>query len=377
MAGVYIHIPFCKSFCSYCDFYSTTDNKMAEALVQSLITEASLRTPYLEGEKVDTVYFGGGTPSLLGPAAAGRIIAALRESLEFNADPEITLEVNPDDVYEGFFTGLIKDAGINRISLGVQSWNDRRLRYLGRRHGAAQSAVALDLAFSEGIENVSVDLIYGVPGMTLADLETDLEKTFSFPVTHLSAYHLTVEEGTRLGKMKKEGKLKEIDEETSASMFSLLRNMCGDHGFIQYEISNFARKGYISRHNSSYWKQIPYLGLGPSAHSFDRRSRQWNVSDVRKYIRAISSGEIPCEREELDRLTVFNEYIMTSLRTMWGIDLLHIEEFYDKELHDYIVNMSGKYIRYGLMKREKNTLILTDQGKMISDNIIAELLADL
>ena len=376
MAGIYIHIPFCKSFCSYCDFYSITDNSLKDALVQAVIRESSIRPSYLEGETVETVYFGGGTPSLLEPATAAALISDLKKKFPFSDDPEITFEVNPDDVYEGLFIDL-KKAGINRISLGVQSWDDKRLRYLGRRHDAAQSARALDMVFREGIKNVSVDIIYGVPGMTTADLKADLEKTFAFPVTHLSAYHLTVEEGTRFGRMKKEGKLKETDEETSASMFSLLGKVCREHGFIHYEISNFAKEGYISRHNSSYWKQVPYLGLGPSAHSFDGRSRQWNVADVRKYVKAISSGEIPCEREELDRITVFNEYVMTSLRTMWGIDLTHVEEFYDKELHDYLVNLSGKYITYGLMKREKNTLVLTDQGRMMSDNIIAELLADL
>ena len=376
MAGIYIHIPFCKSFCGYCDFYSITDNSLMDDLVQSVIREASLRSSYLEGETVETLYFGGGTPSLLGPAATARLISELKRNFPISDDPEITFEVNPDDVYEGMF-GELKKAGINRISLGVQSWDDKRLRYLGRRHDSAQSARALEMVFREGIKNVSVDLIYGVPGMTTADLKADLEKTFTFPVTHLSAYHLTVEEGTRFGRMKKAGKLKETDEEISASMFSLLGRICGEHGFMHYEISNFAREGYISRHNSSYWKQVAYLGFGPSAHSFDGRSRQWNVSDVRKYIKAISNGEIPCEREDLDRITVFNEYVMTSLRTMWGIDLTHVEEFYDKELHDYLVNLSGKYIRYGLMKREKNTLVLTDQGRMISDNIIAELLAEL
>jgi len=376
MAGVYIHIPFCRSFCSYCDFYSITDNSQKEALVQALIREASLRASYLEGEIVDTVYFGGGTPSLLEPGAVAGILGVLRETFMLASDPEITLEVNPDDVYEGFFSAM-KQAGINRISLGVQSWDNKRLRYLGRRHNEVQSADALEMVFREGIENVSADLIYGIPGMTTSDLKSDLAKTFSFPVKHLSAYHLTIEEGTKFGQLKKEGRLKEADEETSASMFTLLGNICRDNGLIHYEISNFAKEGYISRHNSSYWKQVPYLGLGPSAHSFDRRSRQWNVSDVRKYIKAITSGEIPFEREELDRMTVFNEYIMTSLRTMWGIDLLHVEEFYNKELHDYLVNMSGKYISYGLMKREKNTLVLTDQGSMISDNIISELLADL
>ena len=376
MAGVYIHIPFCKSYCSYCDFYSTTDNSLMDDLVQALVREAGLRSSYLEGEPVQTIYLGGGTPSLLEPQVTERLLAAVRENFRVDNDPEITVEINPDDVSEGWFRSL-RQTGVNRISLGVQSWNDKRLKYLGRRHDAAQSALALEAAFREGFENVSADLIYGVPGMTTADLKYDLERTLEYPVTHLSAYHLTVEEGTKLGRLRKEGRLKETDEEISGSMFTLLGKICNDHGFIHYEISNFAREGFISRHNSSYWKQVPYIGLGPSAHSFDRRSRQWNVSDVKKYIRAVSSGKIPCEREELSRVTVFNEYVMTSLRTMWGIDLQYVEEYFDKEMHDYLVNLSGRYIRYGLMKREKNTLILTDQGKMISDNIIAELLTEL
>ena len=375
MAGVYIHIPFCKSYCSYCDFYSTTDNSLMDDLVQALVREAGLRSSYLEGEPVQTIYLGGGTPSLLEPQVTERLLAAVRENFRVDNDPEITVEINPDDVSEGWFRSL-RQTGVNRISLGVQSWNDKRLKYLGRRHDAAQSALALEAAFREGFENVSADLIYGVPGMTTADLKYDLERTLEYPVTHLSAYHLTVEEGTKLGRLRKEGRLKETDEEISGSMFTLLGKICNDHGFIHYEISNFAREGFISRHNSSYWKQVPYIGLGPSAHSFDRRSRQWNVSDVKKYIRAVSSGKIPCEREELSRVTVFNEYVMTSLRTMWGIDLQYVEEYFDKEMHDYLVNLSGRYIRYGLMKREKNTLILTDQGKMISDNIIAELLTE-
>lgn len=375
MAGVYIHIPFCKSYCSYCDFYSTTDNSLMDDLVQALVREAGLRSSYLEGEPVQTIYLGGGTPSLLEPSVTERLLAAVRENFRVDNDPEITVEINPDDVSEGWF-GSLRQTGVNRISMGVQSWNDKRLKYLGRRHDAAQSALALEAAFREGFENVSADLIYGVPGMTTADLKYDLERTLAYPVTHLSAYHLTVEEGTKLGRLRKEGRLKETDEEISGSMFTLLGKICHDHGFIHYEISNFARKGFISRHNSSYWKQVPYIGLGPSAHSFDRRSRQWNVSDVKKYIRAVNSGKIPCEREELSRVTVFNEYVMTSLRTMWGIDLQYVEEYFDKEMHDYLVNLSGRYIRYGLMKREKNTLILTDQGKMISDNIIAELLTE-
>lgn len=376
MAGVYIHIPFCKSFCSYCDFYSITDNSEREEFVQAVIRESSLRKDYLEGENVETIYLGGGTPSLLAPLQTEKIIDSIRSDFNVISDPEITVEVNPDDVYDCYFSDLAR-AGVNRISLGIQSWNERRLRYLGRRHTTGQSAGALEQVFREGISNVSVDLIYGVPGMTTGDLKNDIEKTFAFPVTHLSAYHLTIEENTRFGKMKKNGRLTEIDEESSNAMFLLLGSMCRERGFIHYEISNFALDGYMSRHNSAYWKQVPYIGLGPSAHSFDRTSRQWNVSDVRKYIKSINSGKVPFEREELDRLTIFNEYVMTSLRTMWGIDLEYVENFYDKELHDYLVNLSGKYIRYGLMRREKNTLVLTDQGKMISDNIIAELLMEL
>jgi oxygen-independent coproporphyrinogen-3 oxidase len=376
MAGIYIHIPFCKGFCNYCDFYSITDNSESESFVQAVMLETAMQARYLDGETVETVYLGGGTPSLLTAGQTGQIISAVRKNFAFSDDPEITIEVNPDDVYEGYFRELA-GTGVNRVSLGVQSWNDKRLKYLGRRHTAGQSANALQLASKEGIVNVSVDLIYGLPGMTTGDLKHDLEETFAYRVTHLSAYHLTIEEGTRFGKMKKEKKLVEPDEDTSNAMFSLLGNMCREKGFVHYEISNFALPGYISRHNSAYWKQIPYLGLGPSAHSFNRTSRQWNISDVKKYIRSISSGKVPFEKEDLDKLTIFNEYVMTSLRTMWGIDLEHVEAYYDKELHDYLVNLSGKYIRYGLMHREKNTLVLTDQGRMISDNIIAELLMEL
>ena len=376
MAGIYLHIPFCKSFCSYCDFYSVTDTDKNARFVDAIIAESAMRSVYLDGETVDTVYFGGGTPSLLDAEDIRRILAALASDYTLSGDAEITLEANPDDINAGYLEQLAA-TGVNRLSLGIQSWNDARLKYLGRRHTAAQSAQALEEAFSAGFKNISVDLIYGIPGMTVSDLKADLDKTFSYPVTHLSAYHLTIEDGTRFGKMKKEGRLSETDEETSAGMFSLLGSECRSRGFIHYEISNFAREGYISKHNSSYWKQIPYLGLGPSAHSFDTVSRQWNDSNLKRYLQSVESGVIPFEREELDKITMFNEYLMTSLRTMWGIDLEHVERVYDKELHDYLVNLSEKYIRYGLMHRNKNTLVLTDQGKMISDNIIGELLMEL
>jgi len=376
MAGIYIHIPFCKSFCGYCDFYSVTGSDDQEAFIDSIIAEAALQSDYLEGEKVETIYLGGGTPSLLSPRETERILSAIYKCFSVSNSPEITIEANPDDISAGYFKDIIS-AGVNRLSLGVQSWNNNRLKYLGRRHNAEQSGAALNMAFNEGFVNVSADIIYGIPGTGADDLRNDLEETFKYPVTHLSAYHLTIEENTRFGKMKKGGRLTEVDEELSTTMFSLLGSACAEKGFIQYEISNFAREGYISKHNSSYWKQIPYLGLGPSAHSFNGRSRQWNISNLKKYIQSISKGLVPFEKEELNKVTMFNEYVMTSLRTMWGIDLEHVEKLYDKELHDYLVNLSEKYIRYGLMRYNKNTLILTDQGKMISDNIIGELLMEL
>jgi oxygen-independent coproporphyrinogen III oxidase len=375
MAGIYLHIPFCRTFCGYCDFYSITEQELKEEFVEALMKEAVLQSEYLGDEEISTIYFGGGTPSLLHPEEFNRILKCLRETFKVSLSPEITVEVNPDDVVPGYFAALAK-SGVNRLSIGVQSWNDKRLRYLGRRHNSLQSAQVLKLAVEEGITNISIDLIYGVPGMTTEDLKTDLDQTFSHPIKHLSAYHLTIEEGSRFGRMKAQGKLTEIEEETSIAMFTLLTAECAKRGFIHYEISNFAAEGFISAHNSSYWRQTPYLGLGPAAHSFNSYSRQWNISSVRKYISSVMRGIVPYEREEIDKMTMFNEYVMTSLRTMWGIDLDYVERIFDKELADYLVNISDKYVKYGLLHCDKKTLVLTDQGKMISDNIIAGLLME-
>jgi putative oxygen-independent coproporphyrinogen III oxidase len=375
MAGIYIHIPFCKTFCNYCDFYSITTMDLREEFIGAVIKEAELQSEYPGDEEVKTIYFGGGTPSLLLPEEVGKILKTLNKIFRVSVNPEITIEVNPDDVYEGYFTAL-RRVGVNRISVGVQSWNDKTLKYLGRRHNSKQSKRTLDLAVSEGIINISADLIYGIPGMTSEEFHEDLETTFSFPVKHLSAYHLTIEKGTKFGRMKEQGKLTETEEETSIAMFSVLTAECAKRGFIHYEISNFALDGFFSAHNSAYWRQSLYLGLGPAAHSFNGRSRQWNVQNVRKYISSINKGKVPYEMEELDNLTIFNEYVMTSLRTMWGIDLDYVERRFDRELADYLVNISDRFVKYGLLVNDKKTLVLTDQGKMISDNIISELLME-
>jgi oxygen-independent coproporphyrinogen-3 oxidase len=279
--------------------------------------------------------------------------------------------MNPDDINPEYLSGL-KKININRVSLGIQSWKDAHLKLLNRRHDSAGAEYALRETFKAGFDNVTIDLIYGIPGMSIKDWSSNLDFSFSFDIKHLSAYHLTFERGTVFWKMLEKGAIKEIDEDESTSLFNLLIEKSEKAGFIHYEISNFGKPGFFSRHNTNYWKQINYLGVGPSAHSFNGYSRQWNISDVKGYIKAINAGKPFFEREELDSRTRFNEYIMTSLRTMWGIDLENVEKLFEKEGYDYVVNLSGKFKDYGLMTKEGQFLILTNQGKMISDNIIAE-----
>lgn len=373
MAGIYIHIPFCKKLCSYCDFYHIISQSDYKQYIDTLNREALLRRDYLGNQAVSTIYIGGGTPSVLEPPEIKSILDNITSNFRVDENPEVTIELNPDDVNDDFLDGLKKTI-VNRISIGIQSWKDQDLKFMNRRHTASAAAIALDKIFEAGYDNVTIDLIYGIPGMKASDWASNLDISFSYNIKHLSAYHLTIEPGTMLGKMKEKGVLSEIDEDESASQFQLLLEKAGAAGFIHYEISNFGLPGFLSVHNSNYWKQVSYLGLGPSAHSFNGYSRQWNIRDVKKYIKAVDSGCLDFDIEELDKKTRFNEYIMTSLRTMWGISLAYVEEVFEKEGYDYLKNLSGKFIDYGLMKQEKNTLVLTNQGKMISDNIISELM---
>ncbi|MDX9726700.1 MAG: radical SAM family heme chaperone HemW [Bacteroidales bacterium] len=373
MAGIYIHIPYCKSFCSYCDFYHVLLPEDTDPLIDSLIAEASLRSGYLAGETVATIYIGGGTPSVLPADRTAFLLNSISKLFTVESGSEITIEINPDDTDTDYMKALL-DNGFNRISIGVQSLRDQDLRLLNRRHTAKQASLAIESALAAGFGNVSVDLIYGIPGLDAEAWAENLDRTLSYGIKHLSAYHLTVEPGTLLSKMKEKGVFNETDEEDSNNQFSMLVEKTASAGFIQYEISNFALPGFFSVHNSNYWRQVKYLGLGPSAHSFNGYSRQWNERDVKKYIKSVKSGKLSFEREELDRRTRFNEYIMTSLRTVWGINLEYIEEVFEKEGYDYIVNLSGKLVDYGLMKQDQKTLVLTNQGKMISDNIISELM---
>ena len=371
MAGIYVHIPFCKKLCFYCDFYHVISVNDNSAFIDALLKEASLRKDYLESETVSTIYFGGGTPSVFSVKDLGTILNHINKLFSVEQNCEISIELNPDDVLPAYLEGL-KDLNINRISLGIQSWRDSDLKMLNRRHDSAQAIKALKDTLDAGFENVTIDLIYGIPGMSLQEWESNLDFSLSFDIKHLSAYHLTFEPGTVFGKMLEKGAISEIDENESVAQFNILIEKTESAGFIQYEISNFGKPGYFSIHNSNYWKQVSYLGLGPSAHSFNGYSRQWNIRDLKGYIKLINAGKSFYESEELNSKTRFNEYIMTSLRTMWGIDLEYVEEMFEKEGYDYIINLAGKFKNYGLMKQEKKSLILTNQGKLISDNIISE-----
>ncbi len=371
MAGIYIHIPFCKKLCFYCDFYHVISSDDNSSYISALLKETTLRKNYLENEIVSTIYVGGGTPSVFSIKDLGTILNHIHKLFSISSECEITVELNPDDVETEYLEGL-KDLGINRISMGIQSWRDTDLKMLNRRHDSAQAATALKRTLDAGFNNVTIDLIYGIPGMSQAEWAANLEYSFSFDIKHLSAYHLTIEPGTVFGKMLEKGMLSEIDENDSAAQFNILIERAESSGFIQYEISNFGKSGYFSIHNSNYWKQVNYLGLGPSAHSFNGYSRQWNLRDLRGYIKSVNAGRSFFESEELDTKKRFNEYIMTSLRTMWGIDLEYVEKMFEKEGYDYVLNLSGKFRNYGLMKLEKNSLVLTNQGKLISDNIITE-----
>jgi oxygen-independent coproporphyrinogen III oxidase len=371
MAGIYIHVPFCKKLCFYCDFYHIISQEDNSAFIDALIKEASMRKDYLGNETISTIYLGGGTPSVFSVKELGTILNHIYKLFKVSKDCEITIELNPDDIQPTYLSGL-KNHNINRISLGIQSWRDSDLKMLNRRHDSTQAVTALKETFNAGFENVTIDLIYGLPGMSLQDWASNLDFSFSFNIQHLSAYHLTFEPGTVFGKMLEKGMISEIDEDDSAAQFNILIEKAESAGFIHYEISNFGKPGFFSVHNSNYWKQISYLGLGPSAHSFNGYSRQWNICDLKGYIKSLDKGKSFFDREELDTKTRFNEYIMTSLRTMWGIDLEYVEKMFEKEGYDYVVNLAGKFKEYGMMKQDKKTLVLTNQGKMISDNIISE-----
>ncbi len=369
MAGIYFHIPFCKRKCSYCDFYSIKDSDGIEALIQTEIKELDLRKEYLNNEIIDTIYFGGGTPSLLSYCNVDSILKSIHKNFDVSADCEITFETNPDDLSEDYLHGLYS-LNINRLSVGIQSFNDNILNYLGRRHDSSKLSLNIETAKKVGFENISVDLIFGIPGMELSTYLDSLNKVVELNVQHVSAYSLTIAEGTLFFKLKKHNKLKEIDEEDLLDQFNSTIDILAMHGFNHYEISNYAKDGYKSRHNSSYWEDANYLGIGPSAHSYNGISRQWNISDTWKYCKLIDNGETFFEVEFLTRKDKYNEYIITGLRTSKGISRKFVRDNFDDRMNRFFSVEVIKLLRQELIHPNEDSVILTRRGILISDYIL-------
>ena len=370
MAGIYIHVPFCESRCAYCDFYSTTLLRHRGAYVDTVCRELQLRLPELQGAPIETIYLGGGTPSTLTIEELNSILTPLQDSQFIEA----TIEANPDDLTEEYVQGL-RTLPFNRVSIGIQSFHDRTLKLVGRRHTAQEAIEAVHRCQRMGLTNISIDLMYGLPGETLEDWTYSLEQAIALGVPHISAYHLTYEEGTRMWRMKEQGIVSPIDEEQSISAFELLREKLLAAGYEHYEISNFALPGYHSRHNSSYWKGIPYIGVGPGAHSYDGSNRRWNLSSLTDYIATPPGEDVPHEVEHLSTEERYDERIITELRTARGIDLTSLLADFGERYHAHCLRCATPYMNRGqLIRTADNHLRLTPESIFISDAVMRDLL---
>lgn len=373
MAGLYIHVPFCTKRCLYCDFFSNTEMKYKEPYVIALIREMELRKGYMGKATLDTIYFGGGTPSQLPARDFERIFDAITRLFDIGPSLEITLEANPDDM-TAEYVKQISTLPFNRISMGVQSFEEEDLRFLNRRHDRQQALRAVELCKENGLSNISIDLIYGLPGQTLQDWEANLDTAIRLDIPHISAYHLIYEEGTALYKLMKAGKISPVEEDISVALFSTLIDRLTANGYLHYEISNFARPGMSSRHNSSYWTGSSYLGIGPSAHSYNGETRQWNVASLPAYLQAIEKGTSDVEIETLDINTRYNDFIITGLRTMWGVKYDDIQQQFGKEKLIYCQKQAAPYLKQGLLIEKDGTLTLSKEGIFVSDGIMSDLL---
>jgi oxygen-independent coproporphyrinogen III oxidase len=375
MAGIYIHVPFCKQACNYCNFHFSTNLTLQNDFTAALLKEIELRIPYLNSETVETIYFGGGTPSLLPVSAIGDMLDSLYRNFTIGPYPEITLECNPDDMEPDRLEAW-KQAGINRLSIGIQSFFEEDLLWMNRAHDANQAIRSVRFAEAAGFDNFSLDLIYGLPGLTDEIWSKNLHTALSLNPTHISCYALTVEPKTALYKMIHLKKTEDVQPEKQASQFLAGIQILEDAGFEHYEISSFAKPGKRSRHNSAYWLSKKYLGLGPAAHSFDGTSRQWNISNNALYIKSLSAGLLSIESEHLLPRDLLNEYIMTSLRTMEGLDLQHVFTHFGNDKSSMLANNAIKYIRLNQMKHDNEKLVLTTSGKLYADGIAAALFFD-
>ena len=368
MQGLYIHIPFCKSRCIYCGFFSTTMLDLRQQYVDALCQEMKMRCQ--GAENISTIYLGGGTPSQLTTDQLRQILHRAYIYNKVEKDAEVTIEVNPDDVTERFANDLTQ-LSVNRISMGVQTFDDKRLRFLHRRHTAEQVTTAIDRLRAAGIKNISIDLMYGFPGETIADCEADIAKALSLQVEHISTYCLMIEEDTQLQQMLQQGNITETEEELERQMYETIINRLEDGGYEQYELSNFARPGFHSRHNSSYWDGTPYIGIGAAAHSYDIESRSWNIADIKQYIQGMANSQRIYEEERLDSDTRYNDAITVALRTSRGLDLQALSPKH----RTYCLENAQRYLDDGLLERtQDNHLRLTRRGLFVSDMIMSNLI---
>lgn len=368
MSGIYIHIPFCKQACHYCDFHFSTSMKLKGELINALLTELELRSGYLKENELSSIYFGGGTPSLLTQEELKAVFDKIRQLFSIKENAEITLEANPDDLSEEKIK-MLRQTPVNRLSIGIQSFSDEDLRFMNRAHNSKEAHRCIEWAQKYGFENLTVDLIYGSPTTSDEQWIENIDRLFKYDIPHLSCYCLTVEPKTALAHFVRTGKAADVDDDQASRQFNMLMEKMEAQGYEHYEISNFAKPGRHAIHNSNYWRGEAYLGIGPSAHSYNGQSRQWNVANNSKYIKTIGEGVVPFEKEDLSPEQRYNEYVMTGLRTKWGVELERINPAF----RDHFLSEAAPYLEAGKMEKNGEAFILTRAGKHLADRIAMEL----
>lgn len=373
MAGIYIHIPFCKTRCSYCDFFTQTSLEMKGDFVAAVCKELNLRKDYLQNERIKTVYFGGGTPSQLSLSDFNAIFSVIDKEYGLSDVEEITLEANPDDLKDTYIRDL-SQLPFNRISIGIQSFNNNELAFLDRRHSAEDAIKAVKYCQDFGFDNISIDLMYGLPNQTMKRWSANLEQAIALNIQHISAYHLIYEEGTKMYRLLTKGNIRSVDEDISLEMFDYMNKYLKSNGFVHYEISNFSKDLFLSKHNTSYWTGDKYLGVGPSAHSYNGVSRNWNVASMRKYIDGVKSGNLLIDNENLSIETHYNDFVLTRMRTMWGLNLEDVSRIFGLKFTHYILDNVQKYLKTEDVELNDDNLKLTEKGLFISDAIMSDLM---
>ncbi len=371
MGGIYLHIPFCKQACHYCDFHFSTSMAKKDLMISALKNELLLRKDEFKDEVVETIYFGGGTPTVLETSEINELFTTVYLNYQVVETPEITIEANPDDLSREKLLQL-SNSPINRLSIGIQSFFDEDLKFMNRAHNVKEAMQCIEKA-TKHFENISIDLIYGIPGMTNERWQQNIDKALSFGVPHISSYALTVEPKTALANFIKKGKVKPIDDEQSQKHFQILYDVLTKEGYDCYEVSNFGKPGYYSKNNTAYWLGKKYMGFGPSAHSFDGEQRSWNINNNPKYLKAIAQDALPMSTETLSKTDKYNEYIMTGLRTSWGISLERVRTEFGDNYSRYLNQHIAKYINQGLLVVSKEQLVATKKGKFLVDGIASDL----